>query len=354
MSTKAIDYKIILRRDGQTQTQRMPPLLDTSLVLIDNRNKQEFLDYIKAIAKEINFYEFAQGDSSMALNGNWEDFFNLSLDELESLATQANLPPHIALWNTFISLYENPKRLMNLLSKRHLDFYYGNVLKLGKNDPLPDQAHVVFELKKNTEDILLTEGTSLLAGKDIAKKNLHYDLTHDIVVNTSQVAQLKSLYVNPCNKNLICYAPIAKSSDGLGAKLDSNNPKWTAFGNPGQPLAQIGFCLASDVLQMKEGDRTVTVNLTIVNLPVTVSSPALLGGLFKVSITGEKGWIGPKTVTPVITTADNKNFTTSFSFNLTKDEPSVVSYSPSVHGIAFNTVHPILQVLVNNCLLYTS
>ena len=121
---------------------------------------------------------------------------------------------------------------MNDLSKRHLDFYYGDVLRLEKNDPLPDQAHVVFELKKECGRYPAYDGHSLLAGKDITKKDLHYNLTHDIIVNNSKVAQLKSLYVNPGNKNFVGYAPIANSSDGLGAKLDSNNPKWRAFGNP--------------------------------------------------------------------------------------------------------------------------
>ena len=348
MSSKAVDYKIILKRDGQTQNQRLPLLLDGSLVQIDDRTKAEFLDYVKSIAGEINFYELSQGTNTMAINGGWQEFFNLTADELDTLSAQASLPPHIALWNAFIELYDQPKQLMNTLTKRHLDFYYGEVLRLQKNDPFPDTAHVVFELKKNADDILLTAGTPVLAGKDITKKDLHYNLTHDIIVNNSKLAQLKSLYVNPGNRNFVGYAPIANSSDGLGAKLDKNNPKWTAFGNPGLPAAQIGFCLASDVLLMKEGDRTVTVKLTIGNLANFTNNGALTANLFKISITGEKGWIGPKTVSPVITTVDNKNFTASFSFNLTKDEPAVITYSPSLHGNVFETNHPILQVLVNN------
>ena len=348
MSNKAIDYKIILRRDGQTQGQRMPPLLDTSLVPIDSRTRTEFLAYVKAISKEINFYEFAQGNGSLSVNGDWADFFNLDADDLETLAAQASLPAHMALWNAFISLYENPKRLLNTLTRRHLDFYYGNVLRLEKNDPLPDQAHVVFELKKNVSDTLLTAGTPLLAGKDTTKKDLHYNLTHDIIVNSSQVSQLKSLYINPGNKNFISFAPVANSSDGLGAKLDNNNPKWPAFGYAGLPSAQIGFCLASDVLTMQEGARMVTVSLNMSNMPVAALNPALVANLFKISITGEKGWIGPKTVSPLVSTTDNKTFAASFSFNLTKDEPAVIAYSSALHGNLFDTVHPILQVLVNN------
>jgi hypothetical protein len=348
MSIKAIDYKIILNRDGQTQQQRMPAWLDPSFVPVDARTKEDFFNYVKTIAKEINFYDLRPGDNALIVNGTWQDFFNLDEEELQSLAEKASLPPHIALWNSFAELYEKPKELMNKLAGRHLDFYYNEVLRLKKNDPQPDKAHVIFELKKNTDDTLVTTGTSLLAGKDNTKKDLHYKLLHDIVVNRSKVVQLKSLYVNPRNKNLIHYAPVANSGDGLGAALDKTSPKWSAFGNSGLPLAQIGFCLASDVLKMKEGDRTVRVKLTLNNLSANAKNTALTTNLFKVSITGEKGWIGPKTISPTIISADLKVFEANFSFNITKDEPAVNPYIPALHGGNYDTIHPVLQVLLNN------
>ncbi len=195
---------------------------------------------------------------------------------------------------------------------------------------------------------MIQAGTSLLAGKDNNKKDLHYKLTHDIIVNNSKVEQLKSVNVNPNNKNLVQYAPAANSSDGLGAALDKTNPKWNAFGNPVWPLAQIGFCLASDVLRMKEGDRTVRVKLTLRNLSANSTNAALTTNLFKVSITGEKGWIGPKTISPAITSGDLKAFETAFSFTITKDEPAVALYNAALHGGSLDTVHPVLQVLLNN------
>lgn len=348
MSTKAIDYKIVLRRDGQTQQQRMPAWLDPSLVPVDAKTKEDFFNYVKAIAKEIKFFDLQQLDNSLIVNGNWEDFFKLEQEEMDSLAAQASLPPHLALWHAFIELYQKPQKLMNMLTKRHLDFYYGDVLRLQKNEPLPDKAHLVFELKKNTSNVLITAGTSLLAGKDNNKKDLHYKLTHDIVVNNSKVEQLKSLYINPNNKNLVQYAPAANSSDGLGAALDKTNTKWNAFGNPTLPLAQIGFCLAADVLRMKEGDRTVRVKLTLKNLSANATNTTLTTNLFKVSITGEKGWLGPKTISPVITSGDIRVFEAAFSFTITKDEPAVAAYNTALHGGSLDTLHPVLQVLLNS------
>ncbi|RYE39584.1 MAG: hypothetical protein EOP48_25590, partial [Sphingobacteriales bacterium] len=219
MSTKAIDYKVILKRDGQTQQQRMPQWLNPDLIPIDQRSKDDLYKYLQEISKQIKFFELSAETNKVAEDGTWDDFFNLTIEELKEKASKASLPAHLALWDTFIRLLEEPKQQLNTLTKRHLDFYYEKVLGLGKHDPVPDQAHVIFELKKNTENTLLASGTALLGGKDIAKKSIIYKLTHDIIVNKSAVAQLKSLYINPANKSFLYHAPIANSADGLGAVL---------------------------------------------------------------------------------------------------------------------------------------
>ena len=344
MSNKAIDYRILLKRDGQTQQQRMPQWLQPSLVPVDARTKEDFFNYLKAISGQINFYD----SSTLTINGTWQDFFTLNAEELNNLAAKASLPPHIALWQSFISLYQLPQELANTITKRHLDFYYGEVLRLNKNAPSPDKVHVLFELKKNTADTLLKTGTYLLAGKDKTKKELRYKLSHDLVVNKSAVSELKSLFKDTQNGNFIHYAPVANSADGLGAELDKLNPRWAAFGGKERPLAQLGFCLAGDVLKMKEGDRTIIVNLTLKGLPETAKNGQFTADLFKVSITGEKGWIGPKTVSAKAVSANSTDFNLSFTLSLTREEPAITAFDAAVHGSNFETLNPILQILINN------
>ncbi|MBL4676740.1 MAG: baseplate J/gp47 family protein [Mucilaginibacter sp.] len=348
MSTKAIDYKVILKRDGQTQAQRMPELLNPNNVPIDPRSKEDFYKYIQNISREIKFYDLDPASKRLTDNGTWESFFDIDFDELKQLAAQAALPPHLALWNAFIELFERPKAVINTLTQRHLDFYYKDVLRLQKQPLVADKAHVVFELKKNTENTLLKAGTLLLAGKDALKKDINHKLEHDIIVNPSKVEQLKSVFVSPANKNFVYHAPIANSADGLGAVLDPVNPKWNGFGSEEYPLAQVGFCLASDILKMQEGDRTVNVTLSLKNLDEKAKNTVLTANLFKVSLTAEKGWIGPKLVSPTITSADNLVFTLNFKVNITKDEPAVVAYDKDTHGGVFDTVHPVLQIAINN------
>ncbi len=348
MSTKAIDYKIILKRDGQTQQQRMPQWLDPALLPVDDRTKEQFYEYLKSIAQYINYYDVDIATKALIVNGTWETFFNLTTDEINELAGKACLPPHIALWQSFMNIYDHDQKLMNNITQRHLDFYYGSVLRLSKNEPIPDKAHVLFELKKNATNTLIPTGASLLAGKDNTKVDLHYKLSHDIIVNASKVVQLKSLFVNPVNKNFIHHANVANSGDGLGGALDKTNPRWSAFGKSSLPVAQIGFCLAGKVLKMKEGDRSIKVTLNLKGLSVAAKNKALTTNLFLVSLTGEKGWIGPKTVSVEFTSADNLQFNVIVEFVVSKDESAVVEYDPAIHGHDFNTTNPLMQILINN------
>lgn len=344
MSHKGIDYRILLKRNGQTQGERMPKWLSPQLVPIDDRTKEEFFSYLKAIASQVHFHDV----ETLAVNGTWDDFFNLNATELDALANEAALPAHIALWQSFIHLYQHTQELGNNVTQRHLDFYYGEVLNLKKNDPKPDQTFVLFELKKNTTEQLITQGTVLLAGKDKTNKLLKYQLLNDLIVNNSAIAALQSLYVNPINKNFLHYAPIANSADGLGAELDVANPKWPPFGSKRMPLASIGFCLASKILQMKEGERTIKVELTLDKSELAANNPGTVPSLFKVNMTGEKGWIGPKTVSATAQSLNEGALKLSFTVQISADEPAVIDYDQAVHGHDLKTIYPILQVLINN------
>src|SRR5690554_6663178 len=342
--SKSVDYNILLKRDGQTQYQRMPQWLDSALILIDDKGKSDFYDFLKRVAKEIRFHDA----ETLGVNGTWEEFFNLSVEEIERFSDNLTLPAHLALFESFWKLYQDPKKLANELPKRHLDFYYGEVLKLRKRTPIPDLAHVVFELKKNTPDTLLKAGAYLLAGKDNSNVLRHYRLTHDIVVNRSNIEQLASVFVDPINKNFVRFAPIANSLDGLGGALDKTNPQWKAFGSNSLMLANIGCCLASDVLLMKEGSRSITITLTLSSLAKTSPAANLTRNLFNINITGEKGWIGPKPVSPTFSPTENGQLQLVFSVNYSQEEPAVSAYNAEIHGNNFDTNHPIVQILINN------
>lgn len=352
MSSKSNDT-VLSKRDGQTQQGRMPAWLDPKKVPLDSRSLKELLEYIYAISKEINYYDHTTLTENA--DGNWQDLLNYNQPDFEQLykvlkALEQNsaTPPHFSLLLAFLELYKEPQRLLNDVTGRHLDFYYNDVLGLHRNDAVPDKAHVVFELKKNTAPYLLKANeTKLSAGKDAKKKELIYKLTHDIIVNSSKVEQLKSLYTDASNRNHLHFAAVANSADGLGAAVDVTNPKWSAFGHADLPFAQAGFCLASDVLLMQEGERKVTVQLDVAGLPLKSLEGKGFRSLFLVSATAEKGWTAFKTVTPELQRTVSGTGELVFSVTFNVDDPAIISYDPLLHGENFETGKPILKILLN-------
>lgn len=328
-----------LIRDGQSRKQRFPKELDPFFARIDDRTRKELLKFAAEYAKELKYFD---SDTNRP-DGDWRPFFEaVGGADITKLKGYDTHEPHIALYLAFLLLFRHAQKYMNGLTGRHLDFYYQDVLGFRKRGPLPDKTHVVFELKKKVSDQLIEAGTLLKAGKDSRGKELFYALTEDLLLTRSEIRGLRSVFVT--SGNVVHIAPVANSSDGLGGELKSDEPKWRPFGHEGLPKADIGFAIASPLLALKGGIRTVTVHLSLSYLGET-DPDSLKEVLFSVYLTAEKGWIGPKQVSLEQVPGTNGQF--RFSFTLQKDEGAVAAYSADIHGSNFETSSPLMQVLLN-------
>jgi hypothetical protein len=348
-------------RDGQTQSQRMPFMLNPANAPADSRDMKAMLEYVFKISKELKYFDHTnpQKPEPGTNEGNWQEILNYNetdftalWNRMQLLKQNQSVPPHISLLFAFLELYQEPHRLLNTLTGRHLDFYYNEVLGLKKNEPVPDKAHLVFELKKNIPPVLLKKDiTKATAGKDGMKKELLYKLTHDIIVNNSKVEQMKSLLVNAAGNNELLIAPVANSSDGLGAELDADNPSWNAFGHSGLLKTNVGFCFADDILLMKEGERKITANLKLsgkIESKEDIKPNETFTGLLLVSLTGEKGWTDERIADLKIISVSDTNTQVQFEILLSAGMPAVVVYDPALHGPGYETTKPVMRVLLNN------
>ncbi|MGZ3764387.1 MAG: hypothetical protein ACXVB0_08910 [Mucilaginibacter sp.] len=263
--------------------------------------------------------------------------------------TLSNYPshaPHYALYLTFLKLFSFAQQHLNEYTKRHLDFYYKQVLQLSNNVAEPDYVHLVFELQKNINQHLLPSGTSFKAGKDANNKDLFYSLTNDLVARTAQVQDLKSIYLNKDISPVTLFAsPVANSEDGQGAKLLSTDSSWFPFGNPKNiKAASIGFAIASNVLYLNEGTRFVAMLFTCDSL---AGVPSDMSGMFNIQVTGKKGWYTVDNyVAGVIT--DTMFFV---YFSIDGDAPAIVPFSAKIHSGNFTQQLPMVQLILKD---YTS
>jgi hypothetical protein len=338
MSTQDIIHHLIIQ-PGQSQDKRMPEELGIHFANIDERSDEELLLFTRKFAEFVKFY--SNDDSTSA--GDWSGFFPSSPDEIRRLLNNksSEVPPHLALFLSFLKLYQaGPQESINRFTGRHLDFYFKEVLRLTKKTAVPDKAHVVLELKKNTSPVSIRSEDLFSAGKDDTKVELVYKPTGETVINSATVDSLRSIFYDKTGHGTIRYAPVTNSSDGMGGKLTGDEPKWPAFGNEKNPPVEIGFAIASPVLRMKEGTRKVTLTLTLANVNHDAINDKTLKSAFEIYITGEKGWIGPYDVAPTI----SKDHILSFSFNIPATEKAVIDYNVSIHGYRYTTQSPVVQV----------
>lgn len=202
--------------------------------------------------------------------------------------------PHLALLFAFLKLFQYLQGDLNSFTKKHLNFFYKEVLQLKPKPAQPDKLHVVFEIQQQLDKYALKKGLILKDGKDNNKAEIYFSTEDEIVVNKAQVADQRTLFLNykpvktdviqkdgttVCTEQLVTegvyMAPDATKANGvdkdfenaatasraaLGAKFSKYFDPENKFNYP-YPNARLGFIMASPVLLLNEGKRTITITL---------------------------------------------------------------------------------------------
>ncbi|GAA4276776.1 baseplate J/gp47 family protein [Aquimarina mytili] len=208
------------------------------------------------------------------------DYIAESLMPLKE-SLQKKHQPHIALLFTFLEVFKHFQGNINELNKKHLDFFYEQVLKLVPKDAIPDKAHIVFELANHKKQYALSKDLLLKDGKDGNNQDIQFGLDHEIIIDKAQVKDLKTLSLYPTKLNGVrriegvYIAPKANAADGVDKEFKEDQPtNWPTLGSKYSkyikegneeveeyPRARLGFILSSPVLLLEEGKRIVEIRL---------------------------------------------------------------------------------------------
>ncbi|HRI60900.1 MAG TPA: RagB/SusD family nutrient uptake outer membrane protein, partial [Saprospiraceae bacterium] len=182
-----------------------------------------------------------------------DELANIQLEETET--EQRPLQPHVALFFTFLQLFRHAQESLNEVPKRHLDFYYEQVLGFERNkEGVPDHAYLIFTLAKEFSGELLEKGTQLLGGKDKNGQPLLYETLEQWRVTLAQVSEVKNTHIG---RKAIRAASVI--SDGKPPKA-----AFRAFGDSSAvPAGSLGFAIASPQLLLREGDRTINIEMVL-------------------------------------------------------------------------------------------
>lgn len=264
-------------------------------------------------------------------------------------------PPHLGLLYAFLKLFDNVKTEMNRFTGKHLDFFYREILQLKERPAQPDHVHVLVALAQQVNNRLMPAGTAFKAGKDKTGKDLSFAMEKEVVFNQAVIAQLRSLYKD--ERSTLFIAPVANSADGAGAPFqDETNNSWPLLGNKQYyidksnhdagtrlfPFASTGLILASPILLLQEGTRTVTIHIQLSALQGTLTA-AILSALLQVRYSTDKEWVTPST-SPVITyTAPELKI----YLELQPTDPPVVAADPKKWKTGYPLKGPMVQILFN-------
>ena len=348
--------EILQSREGTEQQQRFIEQLNPDFFKLNDFELKDWLKFAYHFAEHVNYFNTSNADKP---SGTWQDFFKSGAELegfLKSVEEGGSVTPHLALFVSFVKLLGFTKNRFNKLTKRHLDFYYRNILRIEKLPATPDKVHVIFELAKNSVDEKIAESTELDGGKDATGTKRIYKTEEELIANKTKVASLKSVFNDHGNQKIQA-ASQANSFDGAGADFPDDNVKWWPFGYYGDDNyhkladAKLGFALSGEIFELQEGERNVQVTVEFNSALNGVTQNDLLSN-FEIFCSGEKEWIGP--FVPEIEIADSVFSTQikstkkqiTLAFQVPKDEGPIVKYNSEVHGENYITQFPVCRFLL--------
>ncbi|PKH50313.1 phage baseplate protein [Tenacibaculum sp. Bg11-29] len=363
----------ILQRNGTGQEQRMIKALDPENFELHDFTIEDWILFAYSFAEKLNY--FSKENHEVA-SSDWQLFFKKLITSevpfrgtreygklkediaktLNDFTKEAKLSPHLTLFVCFLKLLEFSKERFNKLTKRHLDFYYKEILQVDKKEAIPDQAHVIFELAKKITNQQIKEDTLLDAKKDALGKPLNYKTNEELIVNKASVGAIKTIYNNNSdNLKKIKASHVANTKDGLEEPLLADEPYWYPFGYPSKGKnvdelqdAEVGFSIASPMLLLQEGERTVTITIKFdadfekesFKVDTLIENLKLYGS-------GEEKWIEPTLI--AINNANDGNLDVSnqiiFTFFLGYDSGAIVNYKEEFLLKKHKTTHPLVRFI---------
>lgn len=245
----------------------------------------------------VRFGSIWSNDAGRSVSFNAEDLasvetaFRRSLDSLADLARRylesvqqedGEHAPHAGLLIAFVKLLGIVQGELNTFTARHLDFYLREVLRLAPRPSQPDRSFVAFTPAPGALPVALAAGTRLAAGVDASGAPIAFATDMPLVVTQAAIALRMALKIDyaqsakareaatasaapPPIASVLAY-PCADSADGLGLPLTDPSLGWPALGldraaavaaGNDEPDAQLGFVVASPLLLLAGGDRTI-------------------------------------------------------------------------------------------------
>lgn len=229
--------------------------------------------------------------------------------ELQSVQTIPGHFPDTILLRTFTSLLKIYKTQLNSLSEKHLNFYYGDILKQLPKIVSPDTVFAASNLAKTTATFQLPKSTVFTAGLDANKQTILFETTNNVSLNPAKIANAYVLSQKTVTTyNTEVYLNKLPPVNVVAKEEDGAIKTWKTFGSQIQPegdACNMAIAFGSPLLYLTAAtSRVITLDFTLSSSTFT----DILQEKTKLYLSTEKAWfeIPASQITFDFTTPDYK------------------------------------------------
>lgn len=311
----------------------------------------------------------------------------------EEVSGHKNHHPHIGLLLAFINLFKYVQADINQLTKKHLDFYFLNLLQQQRKKQKTGTAIIGLQLQLGTEELTIHEGDKFDFTLE-SKQQVAYHAISTTQINKAGITDIRTLYKSDYHPfslneddgfsiNILYEADILKDRSNLNEaeilKL-GNFPavlgEEPEHGN-GQEnkilLSEVGLIVSSPVLILEKGKQEINLTFKITT-DSYIKAENMFDGLINKEIeqgklnSSDREKIKKRTISKFfsnafllyITNTDGwkkiEHFKinmidgeTSLSFGIHLDElnDQLISFDPVIHTGGFESLWPCIKLLLN-------
>lgn len=232
----------LAQRDGISQALRYLENLDPAAVALDDRSLVDWLEFAHRFASRLPWIE-AEGPTA----GTWSKFLNFTPAELAELLGVLRtgttvVPerhgrftrPHVVLLIAFLHALRSSQDQVNAFTRRHLDFFFREILRFAPRPATADHLHAVVRLAGDVEQQLLPAGSRLAAGKDSAGNELEFRTDQDLVASSARLTDLRTCYLQ---RRVVGPVEVRENPEILIGRIVANPPWWHLdIANPDKPF----------------------------------------------------------------------------------------------------------------------
>ncbi len=253
--------------------------------------------------------------------------------DLKVFEEREDIYPDTLLLKTFTKLMRIYKEQLNGLSKKHLNFYYQDILLQKKKLAVADNVYISASLSELRSTYELVKGTLFNGGEYKDKSPILYEAIEKVSLNPATISNTYTLSQREDKKGLITYYKKEEKDVNIVQEDEEGKIKqWKTFGSKNTKdgtKVRLGFAFASPMLLLREGVRELTILFTFSENIVDLDF--FKKGSYYLSTTEDWFLIPNDEVTLSITQQGNNRI--KFVIHLDITVPAIVPFIENLDGL---------------------